>query len=78
METVISGKGQAVIPKAIRDALGLMPGDRIEIRLEGNSARLIPIRRRRISQVLEGAGMLHTDLPPAPADFDPASLLVGE
>ncbi|CDH47484.1 AbrB/MazE/SpoVT family DNA-binding domain-containing protein [Candidatus Contendibacter odensensis] len=70
MQTVLSSKGQTVIPKPIREALGIKPGDRINIVLEGNSARLIPIRQRPTSRVADGAGMLYSDQPPAPVDFD--------
>ncbi len=30
MESAITGKGQATIPKAIREYLGLQPGDRVK------------------------------------------------
>jgi antitoxin PrlF len=30
MDTAITGKGQATIPKAIREHLGLRPGDRVK------------------------------------------------
>lgn len=30
MESAITGKGQATIPKAIREHLGLQPGDRVK------------------------------------------------
>jgi len=33
---VLSSKGQIVIPKDIRDALGLREGDKLEISLEGH------------------------------------------
>jgi AbrB family looped-hinge helix DNA binding protein len=40
----VSTKGQVVIPKEIRAALGLAPGARVEIVLEGTSVRITPAR----------------------------------
>ncbi len=42
MTTVISTKGQLVMPAAIRKALGLKPGDRLRVTLEGRSVRFEP------------------------------------
>lgn len=33
---VLSAKGQIVLPKAIREAMGLRKGDRLQLKLEGN------------------------------------------
>ncbi len=45
MEAVkISPKYQVVIPKRIRDALGLRPGQRLQIMEIGNRIELIPER----------------------------------
>jgi AbrB family looped-hinge helix DNA binding protein len=46
MSTRVSTKGQVVIPQAVRDKLGLRPGDPLETRLEGDRIVLIPTRRR--------------------------------
>jgi AbrB family looped-hinge helix DNA binding protein len=37
--TTITSKGQVTIPKAVRDALGLVPGDKIEFWVEGGRVR---------------------------------------
>jgi antitoxin PrlF len=43
MESMITTKGQATIPKAIREYLGLKPGDRIKFFLHPNgSVVLLP------------------------------------
>lgn len=78
MQTVLSSKGQAVIPKTVRDALGLMPGDRIEIEIEGGSARLTPVRPTVNRDVAAAAGMFtapNIGKPRSLFDFDPAALL---
>lgn len=61
----IGPKGQVVIPKPIRDALDLQPGDEVEFQLEDGVARLEPARvRRRLGGLLAGhdlIGMLEAD-----------------
>ena len=47
MTTVISTKGQLVMPAAARKALGLKPGDRLRVTLEGRSVRIEPARVAR-------------------------------
>jgi antitoxin PrlF len=43
MESAITAKGQATIPKAVREYLGLKPGDRIKFFLHPNgSVVLLP------------------------------------
>lgn len=42
-KTTLSTKGQVVIPKQIREKLGLTPGTILKIRLEGKSIILEPI-----------------------------------
>lgn len=48
METVtISPKFQVVIPKAIRDELGLTPGQKVQAIVYGDRIELIPLRPAR-------------------------------
>ena len=44
MKTVVSSKGQVVIPKQIREKLGLVPGTVLRVRIEGKNIVLEPIR----------------------------------
>lgn len=39
-------KGQVVLPKEVRKALGLGPGDAVMFRLLNGEAMVVPIRRR--------------------------------
>jgi AbrB family looped-hinge helix DNA binding protein len=42
MTTVLSSKGQVVLPQAARRRLGLLPGTAFECRIQGNQIVLIP------------------------------------
>lgn len=55
----ITSQGQITVPKAIRDRLGVKPGDDLEFEQRGDEIVVIPRRRRSI---LGFAGVL----PPAP------------
>lgn len=40
----LSTKGQIVIPKKVRDRLGVRPGTRFRVELEGDRILLVPLR----------------------------------
>lgn len=42
----VSRKGQVTIPRALREAGGLRPGCEVELRLDGDALRLVPLRPR--------------------------------
>lgn len=43
LNTVLSSKGQVVIPKAVREAAHLLPGQKLAVLVEGNTVMLVPI-----------------------------------
>ena len=49
----VTSKGQVTVPKAVRDALGIVEGDKIVFRLEGNRAVLA-----RTARFLDLAGTI--------------------
>jgi AbrB family looped-hinge helix DNA binding protein len=70
----MTSRGQVTIPKALRQQLGLGLGSRVCFQLFGDH---IEVRAWRPQQSLpaSGFGMLKSQRPPVPADFDAASLL---
>ena len=59
---LVSTKGQVVLPIALRKALGLKPGMRVHIRVEGKRARITPapakqaVTLRETQEILRQAG----------------------
>ena len=48
MHTVtVSPKFQVVIPRAVRESLGIRPGQKIQVLLYGDRIELVPLRRMR-------------------------------
>lgn len=48
MDTVtLSPKFQVVIPRAVREALGLKPGEKLRVLRHGRRVELIPVRKLR-------------------------------
>ncbi len=50
----LTQKGQVTIPRDVRRALGLKPGDQVWITLDGDRALLVPAHRRPLGH-LQGA-----------------------
>ena len=45
VESAITSKGQTTLPKAVREALRIVPGDRVRyVILDGGEVRIIPVR----------------------------------
>jgi AbrB family looped-hinge helix DNA binding protein len=65
MEAVIDQAGRIVLPKPIRDALGLLPGTKVDITPYGAGAQLVPAgRTARLAEedgVLVAAGETPVD-----------------
>ena len=55
----VGTKRQVVIPKAMRDHLGIVPGDEVDVTIEENAVRVAP-RRRRPSRRGQFAGLALT------------------
>jgi AbrB family looped-hinge helix DNA binding protein len=56
MEAVIDQAGRVVLPKPIRDALGLLPGTRVDITPYGAGAQILPAGRT--ARLVEEDGVL--------------------
>ncbi|MBC7099825.1 AbrB/MazE/SpoVT family DNA-binding domain-containing protein [Candidatus Bipolaricaulota bacterium] len=49
--TSVSAKGQVVIPKKVREVLGLKPGDKLLVSVEGEAIILKPLREKDITRL---------------------------
>lgn len=56
MQTTIDAAGRIVVPKALRDALGLTPGSTVDISLYGAGLQLVP--GGRTARLVEEDGVL--------------------
>ena len=44
LESAITSKGRTTLPKAVREALGVGPGDRVRYVILDNEIRMLPVR----------------------------------
>ena len=51
MKTTLTSKGQLTLPKKVREALGLNPGDELLVEVEDDRITLIPRRRYRAEEL---------------------------
>jgi AbrB family looped-hinge helix DNA binding protein len=70
----MTSKGQVTIPKALRQQLGLARGSRVCFDLVGDHIEVRPFKPQRPLPA-SGFGLLKSQRPPVPVDFDAASLL---
>jgi AbrB family looped-hinge helix DNA binding protein len=56
MEAVVDQAGRIVLPKFIRDALGLLPGTKVDISPYGAGVQVIPVGRT--ARLIEDNGVL--------------------
>jgi len=55
---LVSTKGQIVLPVAVRKALGLKPGMRVNISIEGKGARITPAPVKKTAKLSEIQALL--------------------
>ena len=58
---LISTKGQIVLPIAVRRALGLKPGMRVNVKLDGRKAMLTPSPAKKTTSLQEIQSLLQYD-----------------
>jgi AbrB family looped-hinge helix DNA binding protein len=63
---LISTKGQIVLPVAVRKALGLKPGMRVNVKVDGKSARLTPAPAKKTATLEEIQSLLKYTGPVVP------------
>lgn len=57
VESRITSKGRTTLPKSVREALGVKPGDRVRYHILGDEVRIIPVRPlSRLLNVLKHDG----------------------
>ena len=45
IESAVTSKGQTTLPRAVREALGVVPGDRVRyVIFDNNEVRILPVR----------------------------------
>lgn len=63
METTIDAVGRIVVPKQLRDSLGMQPGTRVDVSAYGAGLQVLPAgRTARIVQV-DGRTVAESDTP---------------
>ncbi len=70
----VTSKGQVTIPKSVRQRLGIRQGSKIEFALVGDHIEM-RVKNTPQDAPTGGFGMLKSQRPAIPADFDPADLL---
>ncbi len=53
METILSSKGQLVIPKTLREEFGLNEGDRVALVSRGSYIAVIPLTKVSVAEAIK-------------------------
>ena len=61
MEAIVDSVGRVVVPKALRDALGLTPGSTVDLSLYGAGLQLIPSGRTARLREVDGRLVAESD-----------------
>jgi AbrB family looped-hinge helix DNA binding protein len=63
MQTTIDSVGRIVVPKALRDALGLQPGATVDVSIYGGGLQVLPTGRTARLVEVDGALLAESDTP---------------
>ena len=72
IQSTVTSKGQTTLPKAVREALGLVPGDKVRFLIVDNEVRILPVRPLKSL-----AGALKRDGAPVSTDEMEAAIHAG-
>ncbi len=62
MEVAVDSAGRVLLPKSIRDALGLVPGSRVDVSVHGNGVQITPGgRTARLERGADGRLVSHAE-----------------
>ncbi|APW47145.1 AbrB/MazE/SpoVT family DNA-binding domain-containing protein [Rhodoferax antarcticus] len=75
MQTTVTSKGQVTIPRDVRQQFGLRQGVSVSFTVEGDHIAIRPASSARQAAV-SGFGLIRSQRPGVPADFDVAALAV--
>ena len=73
IRSTVTSRGQTTLPKAVREALGLRPGDRLIYDVEDGEVRI-----RRPRSILELAGMLKEHATDPPMTLEEMDLAIAD
>ena len=69
--TVLSSKGQLVVPREIRQRLGLSPGDKLECEVQGEALVITPSKKERATSRVASDGFPVLSAPASSPEMTP-------